>query len=85
MNIYLVSQDYNNGYDTYDSMVVVATTAEDAKKMHPSKNETWLDEESSYFDTWVPPEKVQECVKVEKIGFADNCKQEVILASFNAG
>ena len=36
MNLYLISQNHNNDYDTYDSAVVVAESAESAKRMHPS-------------------------------------------------
>ena len=31
MNLYLLTQNENNGYDTYDSMVVSAENEEDAK------------------------------------------------------
>ena len=46
MNIYKVEQDVNNGYDTYDSFVVVAENEEIAKHTSPSgfyvwKNEVW--------------------------------------------
>jgi len=37
MNIYLLTQDVNNGYDTYDSVVVAAKSPEDAREIHPSK------------------------------------------------
>lgn len=35
MNIYLISQNKNVGYDTYDSAVVAAETAEAARCTHP--------------------------------------------------
>jgi hypothetical protein len=36
MNLYLVSQDINTGYDTYDSMIVSAESEIDARNIHPS-------------------------------------------------
>ena len=36
MNLYLISQDVNNGYDTYDSAVVAAETEQEARETHPS-------------------------------------------------
>lgn len=41
MKIYKLSQNINNGYDTYDSVVVVAENEDDAKRIHPS--ESWWD------------------------------------------
>lgn len=35
MNIYLISQNHNNNWDTYDSAVVVAESEDIAKRMHP--------------------------------------------------
>ena len=36
MNLYLLTQDEETGYDTFDSVVVAALTGEQAKKIHPS-------------------------------------------------
>lgn len=83
MNLYLISQDVNNDYDTYDSAVVAAKSEDEAKQLHPRGN----DEKVSEFDgmggsTWAAIENVQ-CIK---IGTAvKGTKQGVILASFNAG
>jgi hypothetical protein len=33
MNLYLLTQTDNNGYDTYDSMVIAASSEEDAKHL----------------------------------------------------
>lgn len=38
MNIYLLSQTENNGYDTYDSCVVIAETEKEAKLIHPANS-----------------------------------------------
>jgi hypothetical protein len=35
MNLYKISQSINNGYDTFSSAVVAATTLERAKSIHP--------------------------------------------------
>ncbi len=94
MNIYLVHQSVNNGYDTYDSFVVVAENEEIAKHTSPSrfyvwKNEVWnfcysdgTCEPSSQLDWCLPSD-----VKVTLIGEADRKYTEttVLLASFNAG
>lgn len=41
MNIYLVEQDVNNCYDTYDSFVVVAENEGVAKHTSPSEFYIW--------------------------------------------
>jgi len=46
MKIYLISQDVNCDYDTYDSAVVCAENEEYAKRIHPS--DTW--ENGGYYD-----------------------------------
>ena len=88
MNLYLISQTVNNGYDTYDSAVVCAKSEENARVIHPStynlKNEWWSDH--WYCGDWTMPENV----KVELIGTlinesAEDLEKEVICASFNAG
>lgn len=44
MNIYLLSQTENDGYDTYDSCVVIAENEEEAKTIHPANNEHYNNE-----------------------------------------
>jgi hypothetical protein len=81
MNIYLLTQDVNNGYDTFDSVVVVASTKEKARMIHPSKGVGWDGKRESY-SPWVRVEDV--CVKY--LGRATKgIKQGVLLGSFNAG
>ena len=54
MKLYLISQDVNTGYDTYDSAVVSAKSEADARTIHPSaytthaKNGKWM---GTYADT----------------------------------
>jgi len=39
MNIYLLSQSENTGYDTFNSCVVIATNENDARELHPLAEE----------------------------------------------
>jgi hypothetical protein len=77
MKLWLIDQDENGEYDTYDSAVVAAETENEARKTHPSgKNKQWSRDWASC------PEKVQ----VRYIGeAASGIEAGVILASFNAG
>jgi len=73
MNLYLLSQDQNDDYDTYDSCIVAAADEESAKLITPG----------SWGYSWC---KSPEYVDVELIGKAlEGTKEGVILASFNAG
>lgn len=81
MNLYLLSQSSETGYDTYDSCVVAAMTSRQAKTFHPGGYLT--KEMSSNSGTW--PSDVKK-ITAEKIGVADpSLKPGVIIASFNAG
>lgn len=99
MNLYLISQDINNGYDRYDSAVVAAKNALDARRIHPSKYVThikdykWMGtvrygehkgEKYEFGDTeWVGYKDIDK-IKVEYLGETDR-KRGVVLASFKAG
>lgn len=85
MNLYYISQDIANGYDTYSAAVVAAKDAEDAKTIHPSSYEEdkWWERGPDLYGTWAnhPSE-----VKAEYIGKAKpGTERGVILASFHAG
>ncbi len=81
MNLYLISQTVNKGYDTYDSAVVAAPDVESARQMDPSGYGAMKWEERS--GLWAYD---SEQVKVELIGVAAPfTKEGVICASFNAG
>jgi ketol-acid reductoisomerase len=91
MNIYLISQTANNNYDTFDSVVVVAKTAQDARNINPesswgSTNSIWMDWEKAGrpgIGTWA---KRPDEVTVELVGKAlETMKEGVVCASFNAG
>lgn len=94
MNIYLVSQGENTGYDTYDSFVCYANSEDEARVMSPSsyyfwKNDSWnfgyydgTSDVVSYLSSWCHPNFVD----VELIGTTnEDVEVGVILASFNAG
>jgi len=96
MKLYLISQDVNNAYDTYDSAVVAAKSEEEAKAIHPSpqfyvsQSDGWahiyFDGTTKYegerTDCWCAPHEV----KVEYIGESKTAEAgSVICASFNAG
>ena len=55
MNIYLISQTENTGYDTYDSAVVCAENEEEARTTHPNTNISdiyWNVETETWWSTY---------------------------------
>jgi len=95
MNLYLLTQDSVEGYDTFDSAVVAAPSEDAARCTHPVSYYTgdlsrdcWIDEPKSYaghdeVHGW--PGKPSE-VTVRLIGTAvEDTKAGVICASYNAG
>lgn len=80
MKLYLLEQNDNNDYDTYDSCLVCAENEADARTIDPDGNTF---EENKQWSSWA---KGKEAITCEEIGEA-NDKQErgVIIASFNAG
>lgn len=82
MLLWLISQNENNDYDTYDSAVVAAETAEEASRMHP-RDGSDIKNNESYHQTWThDPTKVI----CKLIGTAaPRTPKSVICASFNAG
>lgn len=81
MNLYLITQVENNGYDTYDSAVVAAMSEDDARKIHPDNNDDHDMNERDW--AWVADRSK---VTVQLIGIAvDGIERGVIVASFNAG
>ena len=84
MNLYLISQEANYTYETYDSAVVCTPDEETARNMYPGdgtdmNSDSWLDR----FNCWCSsPDQVT----VQYLGKADeSIKQGVVLASYNAG
>lgn len=80
MNLYLISIGMRIvSYDMYDSAVVVAKDAKQARGMHPSGNQKrWGDDGGSWVND--PDE-----VSVQLVGTTNYKRARVILASFNAG
>ena len=79
MNIYLLTQDIESGYDTYNGAVVCADNEDEARKIHPSSYTIDWKHDRSWCSS---PDYVQ----VELIGKAKtNITKGVILSSFNAG
>lgn len=84
MNIYKISQNKNENYDSYDSAIVAANNEDEAKTIHPGMDVNYPSYnpwESSVY-SWVTS---SDDVKVEKIGEGYKGPKGVILASFNAG
>lgn len=80
MKLWRISQEENNGYDTYDSAVVAAKDEAAARLINPDGDEGWTSER--YWGAWC---KTPDKVKVELIGKATpNIVAGVIVASFNA-
>ena len=81
MNLYLISQDANQNYDTYDSAIVAARTKKEARMFHPNEENDW-DGTTEKYGSWVALADVD----VELIGVAKKgTTKGVILASYNAG
>lgn len=74
LNLYLLTQDVNTGWDTYDSAVVAAKDEEAARNTQIGSSEDYWG--------WADPSNV----KVQLIGKATKDVAEgVIVASYNAG
>lgn len=93
MNLYLISQEENNGWDTYDSAVVCAETEDEARRIHPCEYvDAWkvgadADEEENRERWWTGDWALSpSSVSARLIGkAAEDVKRGVVLASFNAG
>lgn len=85
MKLWLISQDTNSGYDTYDSAVVAAEDEAAAKLTHPSEySKEWKETGTEDRDYGAWTSKVN--VKCRYIGeAAPDVKAGVVCASFNAG
>ncbi len=86
MNLYLISQNVNSGYDTYDSAVVCAESEERARFVNPDGSDDWdgkvvMCNDGTIWDDWCNAEDVQ----VEYIGKAKEGVKGVVCTSFNAG
>lgn len=83
MKLFLIEQQINTDYDTYDSAVVCAPDEETARNMSPDSGDpvNWKKDQS--YSSWAyAPEQV----KVTYLGEAvEGSIQGVVVASFNAG
>jgi hypothetical protein len=75
MNIYLITQNVNTGWDTYDAMVVVAETKERAKILT-------LEDRDDHILTWTKFEHL-ECTLLGKA--VKGSEEKIVFQSFNAG
>jgi hypothetical protein len=81
--LYLISQNVNNDYDTYDSAVVVAPNPKSAKLIHPCSDYVLSELDWTKDCTWCPSPND---VNVKCIGVASRGqKVGVVLSSYNAG
>lgn len=85
MNLYLLWQEVNNDYDTYDSCVVCAENMDEAIRIHPANNpreeprdELW----ESLVNEWADLENIY-CELIGKA--APGIPKGLVIASFNAG
>ena len=101
MKLFKLSQDINCGYDTFNSVIVVAENEEKAKRIHPymgcfnvnydeDKKEFWNKRKDGsvylFEDNYGTWTNDLSKIKVQYLGEADmTLKEGVILASFNAG
>lgn len=95
MNLYRLTQNVNNDYDTYDSAIVAAESKEKAVTISPGSFYTWDEGRQSWVfsftwqepkaerdHTWALPSEI-EC---ELLGVAGpDIKEGLIMSSFNAG
>jgi len=93
VKLFKISQNVNNGYDTYSEAIVACNKPEEAKIMNPGgfrewNGQTWLFKYANGTTspnedrTWCHPDHVV----VELLGNAKKgTKKGVILASFHAG
>ena len=97
MLIFRIHQDLNNGYDTYDSAVVVACDEQHAQSIHPMGDnvvwdpelEAWVDEDGSNADwsasSWVHDPKIVEAKAVGFVTGGSAKPGDVLVASYRAG
>ena len=91
MNIYLVSQNDNNDWDTFDSFVCYAPNEDEARRMLPDTGvllkpyEYWNNDgkHNNKYSTWAMNINA---ITVKLLGSNAEIKESgIILASFNAG
>ena len=84
MKLFLIEQDQNCDYDSYDSAVVAAPNEDAARTMNPSNGQPMKDEDwNKNYGSWC---NGPEHVKVRYLGEAiDGVELGIVCSSFNAG
>jgi len=91
LSLFLIYQNENNDYDTYDSAIVVAYTIDEARDINPKGKKKTIRETIKTHDyAWGTPLNYwaeYEHIHAEYIGIADITLKHraVVCASFNAG
>lgn len=86
LKLFLISQETNNNYDTYDSFVVCASSKKEARHFNPDSGKFDLPEALDNSRVWGNDWAGALNVNVEEIGIANESqKPGRILGSFNAG
>ena len=87
MNIYLLEQNVVYGYGAYNSMVVIAESAEEASQMHPVYRESFVAHYKEKYgaaynpDEWCAPEDV----KVTLLGSSNEDTSRIVISSRTGG
>lgn len=87
MNLYLIADSGEGGFDTFDCAVVRAQSADAARRIHPNGRSVYIDNPTDSEDnwdwerTWIAPSKVV----VTHLGTSVLDEPGVVCASFNAG
>ena len=82
MKLFLISQNANVTYDTYDSVVVAATDELTARNTNPATGEQMQEDDWKDFHEWCSS---IDHIKAQYLGEAtEGIKQGRILASFNS-
>ena len=84
--LYKLEQRVRVGFDTYDSCVVVAASAEDARQIHPGSgySECEDDDWGSFCDDWADSPDQVEVILLGVANF-DLLAGQIVCSSFNAG
>jgi hypothetical protein len=80
--LYLISQDFNADYDTYDSFVVSHSSESKARSIHPAGGSHEMQEFRS--GTWCSLKDVDR-LTVQLIGETEIKAGTVVISSFNGG
>jgi hypothetical protein len=87
MKLYKISQTTNTGWETYDSAIVMAPSADAARRIHPDGSPK-LEDPDDGWPTWAQLENIKvKLIGYTKISIFDKKGKlkpaKVILASFN--